>query len=972
MTIPPDLAQGLAEEEKRKWSEFCRAAGKAGSTVPDDETFVTDVKRVFLFSDFIARSSTRRPELLVELFHSGDLKHPWPADHWAGHLNSTLADVKDEAILMERLRRFRSREMVRIAWRDLCGWASAAEVMAELSLLADVVLDASLTILSKWQVARFGQPIATGATGDRRQHLVILGMGKLGAEELNFSSDVDLVFAYPAAGAASEKTTNDEFFTRLGRQLIRVIHTPTSDGRVFRVDMDLRPFGSNGPLVMHFDAMEDYFVSQGREWERYAWIKARPVAGDKDAGYNWLKRLKPFVYRRYLDYGVYESLREMKVGIAADVKRKGVLDNIKLGPGGIREIEFFGQVFQLLRGGVMPTLQKRPILAVLNGLAVEKIIPASAGQALSKAYLFFRQVENRLQIRNDQQTHLLPTDDVEWQRLSLSMGYDNVTHFRQILDQHRETVQSHFEALLEPDRKQTPARSGACNTKALKQLWRHIEAESADDESLQALKGCGFRDPSHVIRLLKHLTALSATHALSREGRNRLDRLMPPVLKATGATKQPEEVLSRILDLIATIETRSVYLAMLLENPEGIDLLVRLAEASPMIVSLLAKHPVLLDELLDPRLLYRPPQRLEMERDIEHRLAAIPADDLEFQIETLCVFKQVNTLRVAAADVTGNLPLMNVSDRLTDIAEVILNRVVALAWDHLLARHGSPVCVLENAPLKRGFAVIAYGKLGGLELSYSSDLDLVFLHAGCGGQPTDGKRSIDSPQFFARLGQRVIHLLSTRTSAGMLYDIDMRLRPDGSGGILVTHIDQFNVYQLNTARIWEHQALIKARPVIGDSLLIERFNRIRQTVLQTPRDPATLRDEVSKMAEKLRAEHGSEAADTFDLKFDPGGIVDIEFLVQYLVLNLSSTHSDLVDWTDNVRLIQTLIETGIIADRQGYLLKQAYLSYRLTAHRLALQEKPIKIDTTRFQNRRRAVIEMWHRFLSPPEPSLPE
>lgn len=964
MTSSPDLVQGLVEEEKRKWSEFRQAAENMGIEIPDDDIFVPVTKRVFLFSDFIARSCTRRPGLLVDLFQSGDLKRPCPADHLEGRLNSTLAGVEDEATMMARLRRFRCREMVRIAWRDLCGWATPGEIMANLSSLADTVLDHTLAILSKWQVNRFGYPMDPEAN---RQHLVVLGMGKLGAEELNFSSDVDLVFAYSAAGTTSEKISNDEFFTRLGRQLIRVIHTPTADGFVFRVDMDLRPFGKNGPLVMHFDAMEDYFVSQGREWERYAWIKARSVAGDKKAGDDWLNRLKPFVFRRYLDYGVYESLREMKAGIAADIKQKGVRDNIKLGPGGIREIEFFGQVFQLLRGGVMPTLQKRPILAVLNELAEENIIPASVAQTLSKAYLFFRRVENRLQIRNDQQTHRLPTDDLEWQRLSLSMGTDDVSHFRQILDQHRQTVQSHFESLLEPDRSQVATDSGSDITKALEQLWRQIETDTIDDDTHHALIGSGFLDPQHVIRLLKDLTTLPATHALSREGRKRLDRLMPAVLKATGTAKQPEKVLNRILDLIAAIETRSVYLVMLLENPEGIDLLVRLAEASPMIVSLLAKHPVLLDELLDPRLLYDPPQRLEMEKDIEHRLAAIPADDLEFQIETLCVFKQVNTLRVAAADVTGNLPLMNVSDRLTDIAEIILNNVVDLAWDHLVARHGRPVCTLKDAPLKYGFAVIAYGKLGGLELSYSSDLDLVFLHAGCSGQPTDGRRSIDSPQFFARLGQRVIHLLSTRTSAGVLYDIDMRLRPDGSGGILVTHIDQFNTYQLNTAKTWEHQALIKARPVIGDPPLIKRFEIIRQTVLQIPRDPAVLKNEVSKMAEKLRAEHGSETDDTFDLKFDPGGMVDIEFLVQYLVLSLSSNHLDLVDWTDNVRLIQTLIETGIIADRQAYLLKQAYLGYRMTAHRLALQEKPDRIDATRFRNRRQAVIQIWRRFLAPPE-----
>ena len=958
-----DFPQILADEKKRKWSEYRQAADQAGIDIPTDRSFVFAAKRAFLFSNFIFRNCTRQPELLKDLVRSGDLERSYPAGHLARRLMTALGDVSDEAELMVRLRRFRCREMIRIAWRDLCGWTAVPEVVANLSSLADIILDITLRILTDWQVARLGQP--SGADG-RHQQLVVIGMGKLGAQELNFSSDVDLVFVYPIAGATSREVSNDEFFTRLGRQLIRVIHTPNTDGFVYRVDMGLRPFGNSGPLVMNFDAMEDYFISQGREWERYAWIKARAAAGDKTAGDDLLKRMKPFVFRRYLDYGVYESLREMKAGISGEIRRKGAQNDIKLGPGGIREIEFFAQVFQLLRGGIIPTLQQRSILKVLAGLADEKIISTSVATALSEGYLFFRCVENRLQMHNDQQTHRLPADDPGWWRLGLSMGFDDISEFRQTLDQHIQTVQSHFEALLEPERNSSTARSEHEDMKSLKHLWKRIDCDP-DDEAEMVLSTAGFHEPQVVIGLLRHLCSLPATQSLSREGRKRLDRLMPLVLKAAGAVEHPEETLNRTLDLIGTIESRSVYLAMLLENPEGIKLLVRLAEASPMIVTLLAKHPVLLDELLDPRLLYDPPRRAEMEKDIAHRMAAIPADDLEFQIETLCVFKQVSSLRIAAADVTGKLPLMNVSDRLTDIAEIILVAVVNLAWEYLVARHGRPVCDLEGGPIERGFAVIAYGKLGGLELSYSSDLDLVFLHAGRSGKTTGGDRPIDSPQFFARLGQRVIHLLSTRTRAGVLYDIDMRLRPDGTGGMLVTHIDQFNTYQRDTARTWEHQALIKARPVIGDSMLMDTFERIRRTVLQHRRDPVQLRNEVKKMRARLSKEHGSQDVETFDLKHDPGGMIDIEFLVQYLVLRLSPDHLELVEWTDNVRLIQTLIETGIIHDRQAYLLKQAYLSYRMMAHRLALQERPAKIKADRFRNQRQAVAQIWRLFFEPSE-----
>jgi glutamate-ammonia-ligase adenylyltransferase len=955
-----DLPEKLAQEETRKWSEFCQSMDAAGIDLPDDNTVAQPAKRVFLFSDFIFKNCTRRPEIVADLVQSGDLQHAYAPNHIKARLITTLDDVASEADLMARLRRFRCREMVRIAWRDLSGVAPVSEVMADISSLADVVLDVTLGVLASWQEARMGLPLDTDG---RRQQLVVVGMGKLGAEELNFSSDVDLVFAYPAPGTGTLKASNDDFFTRLGRQLIRVIHTPTSDGFVFRVDMNLRPFGDSGPLVMHFDAMEDYFISQGREWERYAWIKARTVAGDKAAGNDLLNRLKPFVYRRYFDYGVYDSLREMKSGISSEIKKKGVRDDIKLGPGGIREIEFFGQVFQLLRGGVIPPLQQRPILAVLTGLAKEKIISDSVAGDLSSAYLFLRRLENRLQMDNDQQTHQLPNDDRRWWRLALSIGSCDVVSFQRTLAHHTQTVQRHFESLLAPNPHSERATADTAS-ELFSQPWDTFCADAECVEAETELAGIGYHDPPHVIRLLTHLGGLPATKSLSQEGRKRLDRLIPRIIKAAGAADEPENTLDRILELIGAIEKRTVYLAMLLENPGSIHLLVRLADASPMIVTLLAKHPVLLDELLDPRLLYDPPSRTEMGKEITHRLSTIPADDLEFQIETLCVFKQVNILRVAAADVTGKLPLMNVSDRLTNIAEIVLSTVVDLAWEYLVARHGRPVCDLKGVSLKRGFAIIAYGKLGGLELSYSSDLDLVFLHAGASGKVTDGDRPIDTGQFFARLGQRVIHLLSTRTRAGLLYEIDMRLRPDGSGGMLVTHIDQFDTYQCNTARTWEHQALIKARPVIGDPPVMERFKEIRKAILKRRRDAVQLRDDVVKIRDQLRQANESPDTDTFDIKHGPGGMIDIEFLVQYLALRLSPDYSELVEWTDNVRLIQTLIETGTIHDRQAYLLKQAYLTYRMVGHRLALLEKPAIIDAGRFVRRRKAVIQIWQRFFT--------
>ena len=966
MTPVPALPQILADEEEQKWAEFRRAADNAGIDDFTDRTFARTARRVFVFSHFISKNCTRRPALLADLIHSGDLKRRYRTGDLASRLTNALAGVADETSLMVRLRRFRCREMIRIAWRDLCGWSALSEVMTDLTGLADTVLDRTLTVLTGWPAARPGSlhlPVS-------RPPMAVLGMGKLGAGELNFSSDIDLVFAHAAGDPSASPAPDVDYLTRLGRQLIRVLHTPTTDGFVYRVDMDLRPFGGSGPLVMSVDAMEDYFASQGREWERYAWIKARTVAGDRATGQDLLGRLKPFVFRRYLDYSVIESIREMKAGISTETRRRGARRDIKLGPGGIREIEFFGQVFQLLRGGVMPVLQQRPILTVLSCLAEEKIIPVAVADDLTRAYRFLRVVENRLQMAGDQQTHHLPGDTTENHRLALAMGFEDPLVFENTLGTHTQTVQNHFEALLEPERKSRGGSHPAAPDR-LDDLWPAVLSGVDGSEFEAGLTAVGYQDPARVLSLLDHLGTLPATQTLGNDGRKRLSRLIPLLLKAAGTTDRPEQTLDRIFDLIGAIETRSVYLAMLLENPQAIDLLVHLADASPMIVSLLARHPVLLDELLDPRLLSDPPRRAEMEADITRRLASIPADDLEFQIESLCVFKQASTLRVAAADVTGHLPLMNVSDRLTDIAEIVLARVMDLAWEYLVSRHGRPASVYRKATLERGFAVVAYGKLGGLELSYSSDLDLVFLHAGDSGQMTDGDRPIDVSQFFARLGQRVIHLLSTRTRAGVLYEIDMRLRPDGSGGVLVTHIDQFSAYQEDTARTWEHQALIKARPVIGEPALMDRFRVIRRRILTRPRDIEPLQDKVVNMRDQLCRAHGSKDNGSknsriFDIKYDPGGMIDIEFLVQYLVLRLSADSPELTEWTDNVRLIQTLIETGIIHDRQAYLLKQAYLSYRMMTHRLSLQEKEAAIDSARFRELRAAVIHIWKRFLVRP------
>jgi glutamate-ammonia-ligase adenylyltransferase len=844
--------------------------------------------------------------------------------------------------------------MVRIAWRDLAGWAGVEETIRELSWLASACVDGALSLLSRWQTQEFGTPLAHGSA--EPQSLVVIGMGKLGAEELNFSSDIDLIFAYPEAGTSQGGAValdNEEYFVRLGRRLIRVLQENTRDGFVFRVDMRLRPFGDSGPLVMSFNAMEEYYQSHGREWERYAWIKADVIAGDRAAGGELMRRLRPFVYRRYLDYGAFESLREMKQGIAQQVRRKGMQDNIKLGAGGIREVEFIGQAFQLVRGGREPGLQERGILHVLAHLVTVGILPEYAGRGLIEAYRFLRRVENRLQAWADQQTHSLPTEEADRLRLALSMGYTDWAVFEQALNRHRRLVQDQFEQVFSAPQ----AVHAESDTQYLARLW---QGELDDEQAQLILTKTGYDDAAEVVRLLNGLRTAAAYRALTPQGRDRFDRLMPLVLGAAAETERPVVTLQRVLILIEHIARRVTYLVLLIETPLALSQLVKLCAASPWIARFLARHPLSIDELIDPRRLYMPLDRAALEQDMRSAMSAVPVDDLERQMDVLRHFKQGNVLRVAAADVAGVYPLMVVSDHLTEIAEVVLAKVLELAYAHLISRHGRPQCRVEGKIIEPGFAVVGYGKLGGIELGYGSDLDLVFLHDSAGeDQMTAGPAVIDNAVFFARLGQRIIHMLNTQTPAGVLYEVDMRLRPSGAAGLLVSNIEAFQDYQLNEAWTWEHQALVRARAVAGDKTVAGRFEDIRRAVLSRSRDPVGLCKEVREMRERMRAELGRHDPAVFDLKQDRGGIADIEFMVQYGVLRWAHDHPVLLRYTDNIRLLEGFAQAGLMAPGEVALLGDAYRAYRAEVHRCTLQEQNAVVPDERFKDMRAAVGKIW-------------
>jgi glutamate-ammonia-ligase adenylyltransferase len=951
-----DLSAILAQDYKKKWREFENSLEKAKINLAQDPRILAALQSVFVFSDFIAQNCIRDPSLISDLIESGDLTQSYFKNDYNRRLKKVLVNVQDETALTHILRVYRRREMIRIAFRDLSGCSDLSETVSDLSCLADACLKHAESILYNWSCEKFGVPAAKDGS---RQQLVILGLGKLGAKELNFSSDVDLIFAYPKAGCTlgtAQSVSNSDFFTRLCRQLIKVISQPTSDGFVFRVDLRLRPYGENGPLAMDFDAMENYYEEQGREWERYAMIRARVVAGDHQAGNHLLHRLNPFVYRRYLDYGAFDSLRDMKQMISLEVKGQGMKNNIKLGRGGIREIEFFGHMFQLIRGGVTPALQQRSIQKVLKILSRENHIPAKTSEELTRAYIFLRNTEHRLQEFADQQTHDLPLDAQGQERLAASMGFATAATFSSQLEQHRNDVHRHFQMLLE-------AKDSEFGTQKLEgQLQGIWQGLIGDGQAEKILVELGFQEPQEVLRLLSYLRSTHSSSQLGDRGHRRLEKLIPQILREVGGQNRPEVILGRIIDLIKSIGGRISYLALLLENPDALTHLIQLVEASPWIASFLGQHPVLLDELLDPRTLYLPPEARQIKVDLKQRMNQAPSDDLEYQIEQLCVFKEINVLRVAAADVTGALPLMRVSDHLSDIAETVLSEVVEIAYAHLLNKHGAPVCRLNGKTCDKGFAVIAYGKLGGLELGYGSDLDLVFLHSGTEEKTQGGQQAIDSAQFFNRLGQRVIHILTSHTRAGRLYEIDMRLRPSGGSGVLVSHVKAFGDYQQNSAWTWEHQALIKARPILGDSLLTGHFESTRKEVLARQRKKSSLQKEVVNMRERMRKELLKSQAGMFDLKQDTGGMVDIEFLVQYLVLLKSHEYPALLQWTDNVRLLQTLIGTRIMDEYTAHVLKHAYLIYRAAAHQLSLQEKPSEVPEEKFKRLRQRVERIWQVF----------
>lgn len=952
MTDLPESLQIIAQTQLATLKECCRDSdlGRAESL---------GLMTVLAASPFVATELARQPQLLTDLLDSGDLARAYDEDELYGRCLAIEAG-SDEATLMAALRQLRRREMVRIAWRDLAGLADLAEVMATMTGLADGLTQVALGFTERQLAERHGQAI--GRASGKPVGMSVLGLGKLGGGELNFSSDIDLMFVYPEDGDTNgaRSISNHEFFIKAGRQLIKLLGETNADGMVFRVDMRLRPNGNSGPLALSFDAMEHYYQVHGREWERYALIKARVIAGDREAGKELLVRLRPFIYRRYVDYGAVESIREMKQLINQELRRKGMTDNVKLGPGGIREIEFIGQAFQLIRGGREPGLQRRSILRVLPLLVDDGLITQLALEDLTRAYDFLRRTEHRLQMIADRQTHVLPVDEPDRSRVAFAMGYADWATFEASLRKNMRKVHGHFEQVFVAPQGEQGEADGS-------QDWVNLWQGVLDGEpARKLLREAGYQRPDDVCRLIQGLRQGRAYTAFSREGRERMDRLMPLLLAAAVLTAEPETTLARLVHLIEAIGRRSAYLSLLVENPLALSQLVKLFAASAWIADWISRHPVVLDELIGAASLYQDIDRDQLASALKQRMARLPLEDLEAQMEGLREFHHGQVLRVAAAEIGPGLATEAVGKRLSWIAEVVVAQAAAAAAAVLVERHGQPDCRHTETGLP--FIVIGYGKLGGSELGYGSDLDLSFLYGDCPlGGMTDGARPVVNEVFFARLGQRLIHILNTRTPAGVLYEVDMRLRPSGQSGPLVTGLEAFRRYQLDKAWTWEHQALVRARPVIGPAALCDGFEVIRKEVLCRPRDPQQLRGEVREMRDKMYAAQERHEPDLFHLKHDPGGIVDIEFMVQYGVLRWAAEHPELTGPRTTAELLAALAGAGKLEPTEASALVDGYRRCITLYNRQNLFALPPLVPQESVQEFVPAVRAVWDRLFAEQE-----
>lgn len=837
----------------------------------------------------------------------------------------------EETVFLQQIRWIRQRLMAHMIVRDLNGLADFTEVAETTSALAESAIAAAVDFYHDRLVSTYGVPRDSSGTP---QQLIVVGMGKLGGRELNVSSDIDLIFAYENEGVTDgeKSVSNQDFFIRLGKKVIAALDDVTADGFVFRVDMRLRPFGSEGALVCNLDALEDYYQNYGREWERYAWIKGRVVYGP-DAALS--KVMRPFVFRKYLDFNAYASMRDLKVQIQRDVVQRRLSDNIKLGRGGIREVEFIAQVFQLIRGGQVPDLQIKPTLAVLDCLAARGMLPAPDVVALKESYIYLRNLEHRLMYIDDQQTQDLPDSDTYRGYLLQMVNHADWATFMAELNDHRDRVQRFFDDTFKDAQSENLQQETA--------LWQGTLFAA---EAEQWLVQHGYTRANDIVHLLQQTRNSQRIQQLPEQSRRRLDQLMPLLLREASQQQSttPDTALIRTLDLLESICRRASYLALLAEFPDALALIVKLCAASPWIAQYVSSHPILLDELLNKQTLFKRFDTAQLKTELTRHMQQL-AGDVEAQMDAMRHFKHANVLKIAAQDLMTALPLEAISDDLSALADVILQVSVQTVWQNLSFKH------LDTPK----FAVIGYGKLGGKELGYVSDLDIIFLY---------DDEADKAQEIYARFAQRLNTWFNTLTNAGLLYETDLQLRPDGNSGLLVSTVQAFSEYQQNKAWVWEHQAITRARFVAGDAAIGEAFERIRHDIICQTRDMNGLKQEIVQMREKMREAHKPKPG-FFDVKQGVGGIIDVEFIVQYLVLAHAASNPQLTDNIGNIALLRRCAQLGLIDSSEiAERVATAYREYRTLIHHVKLQGLEAVVPSEQLQVERGAVSQLWQALFA--------
>ncbi|MCC7325821.1 MAG: bifunctional [glutamate--ammonia ligase]-adenylyl-L-tyrosine phosphorylase/[glutamate--ammonia-ligase] adenylyltransferase [Burkholderiales bacterium] len=901
-----------------------------------------DLERALSYSRYAQRAFAADVTLAQRIETAAGAAFDWSAE------SNRPPESPDAATAARWLRDLRRRVFLHTMVRDLTGRAPLAEVCATMTRLADVAVTAATSLHTAELSSVHGAP--TGSETATPQSLIVLGMGKLGGGELNVSSDIDLVFVYPEEGetAGPRVIANREYFDRLGRRIITTLNDATADGYVFRVDMRLRPYGDSGPLTTSFAALEAYLITQGRAWERYAWLKARAITGDRHDELDAL--VTPFIYRKYLDFDVYEGLRDIHRQIRDQGARRDYADNIKLGDGGIREIEFIVQALQIVRGGREPELRIRGTLPALAILGERGLLPGTSIDALRDAYLFLRGVEHRLQYRDDEQTHTLPADTDERALLAESVG-DTPEAFAATLKRHRSVVSLTFAQTLGDD-----DSAVSVTDEIFTSTW---DDPRPSKERCEALRAAGYADAAALTDSLVRVRASSRYQLLPAASRQRFDTLLPRVLAVASAhpgLEGAQVVFGRLLSLLETIARRSAYLALIIEHPPLLPRLANLMGASAWAAEYLARHPLLLDELLDARALLAEPDWDAWRVELARLLASNPAD-AEHQMDALRHFQHAQSFRLLMQDLDGRLTVERLADHLSALADAVLDAALAACWTQMTS----------GDVLPPRFAIIGYGKLGGKELGYASDLDLVFLF----DIDADDADSDASEARYTRLGQRLNTWLTSTTSAGQLYDTDLRLRPDGAKGLLVSSLRAFQKYQRENAWIWEHQALTRARFVAGDAAVGTAFENLRESLLRLAREPAGLAHDVVDMRRRMHAGHPNPTRD-FDLKHDSGGMVDIEFTVQYLVLAHAHRHALLTRNAGNIALLGFAGDLGLLPAALAEEAADAYREYRRLQHKVRLTGAAhARVEPGPQVARRATVQALWTRVFGTPWTEAP-